>query len=348
MRKFYAFILLFVIMYFILFPTPLSKTVSITRNWRITLDEQSVSPDWDDGSVRILRSGSRISRIDALSHHALLDRVRYSAAVTDGYFINYDAISQALVVLDADGRYHATIESRGYPYFTGGRLFVIATDRGSMKEWSIEGEPRSAYSFPSTLTALSASPGLIAAGFLNGEAYVYSNDTIIPLTVPEISRYHAVYGIATADQRETVAVVSGINPQFLTVYDKVEGVFVPVFSRSLEDELRRPVYVRFFAQDTYLAAETSGGVDIISVKDWKIIRSEAVKDVHSIQYDHSSGLFLLGDKSGSLVVLSPESAFRVSTETALAPAAVESMDASVLVHSDGRICSFSLNGRGDS
>ena len=348
MKKIYPLVLLLILLYFALFPQNLSRTIAIERNWKVSLGEKGpVNPSFND-EARLLKSGTRISLLDSAGAYVMLEHVRYSAAVSNDFFINYDAISQALIVQDEQGRYHATLDTRGYPYFSGGRLFVITTDRGAMREWTVDGDSLESFEFPSVLTVLAASSRLIIAGFLNGDAWVYGQGAPVSLKTPDSSRYSAVYGTAAAENRETVAVVSGIGPQFLTVYDAEGETFVPVYSEALASDFRRPVHLRFFADDAYLLIETESGISIIETKDWKAIKSVSLAGYRDAAYDKGSNLFLLAGGDGQIIVTSPVSSYAVQTKSLWGPVQFGTFGSSFFVHDDGRICDLSIIAGGDA
>jgi hypothetical protein len=83
---------------------------------------------------------------------------------------------------------------------------------------------------------------------------------------PDESRISVLLGAAISEDRRWIALVSGIDPQTLTIVEHRAGQFVPVSTRQLDSDFRREVQVRFDPGDQFLFYEVAGGLGVLDVR----------------------------------------------------------------------------------
>jgi hypothetical protein len=209
----------------------------------------------------------------------LKEKKLFGLAIDSERYINFSSVPGNLVVRDNRGRVTDSIEVNRYPMLLDGRFLLISTNRAGIAEFVAGETPLWQREYTSVITDLDARGGLLAIGLLDSRVQVLdeSGATTLELDLKG-SRINAVYGCALPDDGRRVAVIHGIDPQYLSIVDMTGGG-AEITGHRLEEEYRTTRYLRFFDFDRYLLAEKKDGVMILDLDD-------------NTEYDiHSAGAF---------------------------------------------------------
>jgi hypothetical protein len=102
--------------------------------------------------------------------------------------------------------------------------------------------------------------------------------------------YHVTYGCALSDNKEKIAVMSGLNPQGITLLEYRENSFVPVRTWESGTDFRRRVRIDFPWGDDIIAYETDIGVAFHSVDGKDAEDLQLAGSLISMKTNKESGL----------------------------------------------------------
>ena len=184
---------------------------------------------------------------------AYRDRVFYGIAQSDKYFINYSSITDQLVINSSNGEFVNTVAACGYPWFRNDRLFLVSTNRKKVSEINTEGDILWEDENLSELTSLDANKTDVVAGYVNGEVIVVNRENRIDkLFKPDLSRINTVFGTGISDSSEYIAVISGIEPQYMLLFRKNHDKYTRIFSYQFVDNLRYSRLIDFTDDNRFL------------------------------------------------------------------------------------------------
>ncbi len=190
----------------------------------------------------------------------------YNVAKNRDYYINHSEITENLVVKNPEGQIITGIHTSGYPFIRRNRLFVIDKDRCGISEWDETGTLKWSRRFSSMITSFDCGVSKSLIGFINGEiVFLHDNGKTFYKDIPTGSRVRIVYGVAIDPGEEQFAVILGIDPQRLVVFTKSEEVFRPLFSRNVESEYRREVFISYNGSNS-LSFEQPGELVFMDVR----------------------------------------------------------------------------------
>ena len=197
-----------------------------------------------------------------------VDTIFHNVALNSSGYVNYSSIGTELVFQSPVGTIEAMLPTRGYAHFFRGRLFVLATNASRIEEWSTGGELIWERDFGSLITSIDVRAAASVVGLLDGRVQV--QDAAGNIDFEETlsgSHINAVYGCALGNDERTLAVVHGLSPQKLSVFERRENQFIPIQTVVLENEFRR-VRMMFFAPgDEYVFLEDRDGIVAFAIYD---------------------------------------------------------------------------------
>ncbi|MDC7228544.1 MAG: hypothetical protein PQJ61_17415 [Spirochaetales bacterium] len=263
MRKLFL-ILFFVILlvYIIFFPHQLQKELVVNPSW--VVETTAAEGGTDDHPVPF-NFDSRFGYFSASGRVLFSDDVVYRAAVSSELFINYSSVSEQLVLQNPEGDIIGTIDSDGYPFFIGERLFVIAPDRMTVTEYDYEGFPLLHISPGAAVTSMDAGSEHLILGMLNGDVSLYTDSPDPVYTYYSTdSRYSVSYACALTDDGSRFAAVTGLYPQQLVCFEFRNDEYIPVFRMNMSEVYRRNLLLDYSDDGRLLYLETPGGLDVYS------------------------------------------------------------------------------------
>ncbi len=264
MKKRFFLILFFVllIIYLVFFPHQLKKEMILFPSW--ASDTEVEAAVYSDETVPFVLD-SRIGYFSPNGRVLFVEDVDFDVAVSENLFINYSGISNQLVLQNPLGNILGFIDTEGFPFFIGRRLFVLSPDRHSVTEYDQTGSKIQSITPGSLITSMDAGKDSIVLGLLNGEVVVYQggSEPVFKYYSTE-SRYSIAYACAIADDGSRFAAVTGLNPQQILSFEFRNGKYIPVYRNNLEDEYRRNILLNFSDDGKLLYVETKKGLDVYS------------------------------------------------------------------------------------
>lgn len=194
--------------------------------------------------------------------------IEWNIALGDSTYCNYTQQGSNLVIRDPIRNYLYPLSVEGYPVERGGDYFVLSKDLTAVTAFSATGEFLFSKEFPSIITSLDASEDTVGIGLLNGRVELFNKDGGYQTGIqPETSRINAVYGTALSFASQKAAIVHGIDPQFLSLY-QLEGTKSQRLSQiEISDPRRSQAKIAFSENGEYLLCETATEVLVISTEE---------------------------------------------------------------------------------
>jgi len=309
--------LFLLILYVALFPRPLGKELLVRPMWTTVLPTvaapsaepgQQAPPQKSviansgpvSGKLREFRLGNRFGYIDGAGTIHYLDNVRYGLALGEDRFVNYPRVSPRIDVEDPSGATVISINQDGYPVYIHNRLYVLSPDQTEISEYDRNGKPLWQKQLGGIITAVAAGTKLTVIGLLDGSfEAVNQTGKAVFRDEPAGSSVPIILGIAVSDAEDHIAVVSGLNPQMLTIYERSGDQYIASQSRRLLTDFRHPVSVECVAGTSNVAYEAGKGVDIFSITDRRTASVEIPGVLHSLLPERVQGLLVAGALHGS-------------------------------------------------
>ena len=262
------------VLYLLVFPTRLQSELTFEPVWAI--DPHVATPVVaDDEELFAFRSGTQFGYVNSNGDILFLDSVFDDVSIGTKGFVNYSSMGLNLLPQSPDGSVETVLATRGYPMFYDDRLFVFATNRTRVEEWSIDGTLIWSNDFGSLITAMDANSERTVVGLLDGTTSVFaSNGSLIDNLSIEESRISAIYGCGISVDSQIVAVVHGLDPQRLSVFRWEESEYRLVRSRTLESSFRQNRMVAISATGEWIYLESIDSVLSVAVK-----RADTVNDL---------------------------------------------------------------------
>lgn len=174
-------------------------------------------------------------------------------ALDDYYLLQSDSLNDCVWLSDFEKSRTVSVPLEGIPYVSEKRIFLIRNDQMAAVELNRDGTLRWSREFGSMLTTVSTAERVSLWGFLDGSIEVVGGDGALlsrldadSFTVR--SKYRGVYGSAISRDGSTIALLYGLTPQYLLVYEKRGERYVLVHSRRLNAE-KRDTQPLLFADD---------------------------------------------------------------------------------------------------
>lgn len=324
-------ILLFCIYFFVL-PIPLVQELVFIPRWALELSPDQVTRKTASDRIVAFRLGSLFGYADIDGELHYLDAILHDATISDSGFINYSKVTENVLIYGTHGELISGFHVYGYPILSesGERLFIVKTDLSGIKEYTKTGEQLWEYDFGSLITSVSLNKTNTLIGLLNGAIHLLDKGgREIYSTVHSESRFPAVYGCVISQDSSLIAVVSGLDPQILTVFEKkddqidtsnvVSGVASdaepPIgveyelrLRKELHSNYRREMRIGLLSQGDYLIFE---GLEELLVLDIKNKRDNAVPHFGTVnalsgnEDTHIGALIYGNEDKVELIVFAP-------------------------------------------
>jgi hypothetical protein len=299
------------LVYFLVCAFPLQKELILAPVWTRTLagaPETSISasqtakgrasPSIASDAIAF-RLGDTYGYFTPEGSLLFASKVSYGVALANDAFAPYERLSEGFAIQSPGGATIARVPSVGYPFFAGGRRFVIGPDQATVAELAPSGEAAWTYRFSSIITAFDASPAIAVFGLMDGSVVGLDGSGAATLNfAPGGSRIAGVYGVAASPDGLLVAAITGLDKQRLVVLEKRSAAYRVTYHRYLASDYRRPVSISFTADGRRIAYESPAGVGVYD----RATRSETVISVPA-----SPPLGLTTREGGLMVLLSGSS-----------------------------------------
>jgi hypothetical protein len=284
-------------LYPFLFPHPSGKEGFFRPVWSRPIPGPQAP---GEGLAASFRAGRHFGFVRLDGSLQYLGEQLFGVALSDAGFINYPRVSDNFVFQDPEGRFLYGVRGFGYPVLApdGGELYSVSTDLNTLKRLERDGEVLWTASFFSPVTSLALGGQECAAGLLDGTVKIIdAKGRIAQDITPAASRIPVVLGLALRQGR--LAVLSGIDPQRLSLLSRKNGSFETGEVLVTGSDLRREALVRFTADGGFLAYETEGGL-VVRQLGGKAGKAAAELPGRLLALDSSpGGLLAVGQRDGT-------------------------------------------------
>jgi hypothetical protein len=194
--------------------------------------------------------------------------IDWNIALGESSYCNYTKQGSNLVIRDPIRNYLYPLSVEGYPVERGGDYFVLSRDLTGVSAFSAAGEFFFSKEFSSIITSLDVGGDTVGIGLLNGRVELFDKDGSYQAGIrPETSRINVVYGAALSSASQKAAIVHGIDPQFLSLY-QFDGTNSQLLSQiEISEPRRSQAKIAFSENGEYLLCETATKVQVMSTED---------------------------------------------------------------------------------
>ena len=192
----------------------------------------------------------------------------HGVALSDSGFINFAKVAEDFVFQDPAGRFLFGVHAFGYPVLDEGgqRLYSVSTSLNRISRLDRDGELAWSGEFFSPITSLALHEDECLVGLLDGTVKLIDvQGKIIQELVPQSSRIPVILATAFSPDGRKLAVVSGIDPQRLTLLQRRGGSFAAEQVLELGSDFRRGLLLRFTADGRFLAFEAPDGLSLLDL-----------------------------------------------------------------------------------
>ncbi len=242
----------------VFFPKKTDRQYYFTSGWREEIPSQVVFGGKPAGDTAVFpfTGGGMFGYCTEAGEVVYSEPVVYGVTGSSDYFINYSSVSETLLVKNTAGEIGSTISAVGYPLIRNGRLFIFDIDRCGIAEWDFTGRKLWGKRYSSIITCFDCNDRDAVVGLINGNIFLYNaSGEYVYRDEFSGSRVNAVYGTALSPGGTYFAVIEGIDPQKLVLFQRREEGYVPVFSKELENAMRRELFMQFSDSSVYLFYE---------------------------------------------------------------------------------------------
>jgi hypothetical protein len=148
----------------------------------------------------------------------------------------------------------------------GERLYSISTNLNELSRLDRDGEPLWSEGFFAPISSLNLHQDECVVGFLDGTLKLIDREgKILQELAPQGSRIPVVLASALSPDGRRLAVISGIDPQRLTLLRRRGATFAVEQASDLGSDFRRGVFARFTADGRFLVFEAAAGLSLLDL-----------------------------------------------------------------------------------
>ena len=186
-------------------------------------------------------------------------------ALDDHFLLQSDRKNGAVWLSNIDDQFSVFVRVNGIPYISENRIFLLRNDQMGVAEMNPTGNLRWSREFNSVLTSIAVAKNLALFGFLDGSVQLDDTNGRTVFTLPSHavdvqSKYSGVYGSAISLQGERFALLYGLQPQYLLVFEKKADGYRLVHKRKLAQGKKDSQFMLFDETGTSLLAVTAEGL----------------------------------------------------------------------------------------
>ena len=291
-RKISLLVLLF--LYILLAPEKENYALKILPAWSSDL---KIENNIDKNTLIPFRLKKEFGYISSSGNISYINEIFYNVTQNNNYFINYSTITDNLIINRNDGSFVTNLKTDGFPFFIDERLFVVSANSKRVSEWNIDGNNLFTFENESELTSCDANKNIFIIGTVDGSVTVIDKEKKAEkLLKPELSRINAVYGIAVSDNSDFIAMITGIDPQYMIIMKKKNNKYNRFYTYQFADNLRYSRYISFFNNDRYLCFESSKIFYCFDFFSKKLNKIDLSATITNIEYISSLNFFAVTTK----------------------------------------------------
>ncbi len=290
----HVFPLFFVLLYIIFFGRTIFPEVSLKPRWvkRIETSIVSVSPEGNFDHAKPFKFSDWFGYFLSNGNILFSEKTLYGVAVDAHGFINYSSVNNNLLVRYPNGLINGTIPLAGYPLFQGGKRFVLSADENNLTQINMQGQISRQFTFNSLITGISVEDGFIFIGTLNeGAVLINEKGEKIYTFNPDVSKVNIIYGVSVSRNDRSLLVVSGIEPQILTLLSRRGNTYRTDYSLKLGTALRHHVICGFSTDGKTAFIERKNSVVLLDISSRNMVTLPLNGVLQNCVQDNSRGLF---------------------------------------------------------
>ena len=282
-------LLVLLIFYILLAPEKENYALKILPAWSSDL---KIADNADENSLIPFRLKKEFGYISASGNISYINEIFYNVTQNNNYFINYSTITDNLIINKNDGSFLTNLKTDGFPFFIDERLFVVSANSKRISEWSIDGNDLFTFENEEEITSCDANKDIFIIGTVDGTVTIADKEKKAEkLFKPELSRINAIYGITISDNSDFIAIITGIDPQYMIIMKKKNNQYNKFYTYQFADNLRHSRYISFFNNDRYLCFESNKIFYCFDFFSKKLNKTELSGTITNIQYINSLNLF---------------------------------------------------------
>lgn len=218
------------------------------------------------------RLGEYFGFVSSAGEFSHVGRALLDVSMDTDRFANFSRVSESTVIQGSDGSFLQNIPVQGYPVLGAGRIIMFDSDGRTISEWHSDGRELWRRSFGSLITDIDVAESAVVLGHLDGSvALVIEGGSRTLRFAPRGSRVEITYGVAVNDDGSTLAAVSGLDPQRLSILETSSDGLTPIRLWELDTGFRRPVFMEFVARDLAIVEQADGVVLIDTAEGREIV-----------------------------------------------------------------------------
>ncbi|MDR2476685.1 MAG: WD40 repeat domain-containing protein [Treponema sp.] len=240
--------------------------------------------------------GSRFGYVDSNGRFAINQIKKGEVSLSQTQWTEFDAKPERITIQNTANETIAGIENPGgYPFFLGGRIFIIGNEQNALSEIDHSGAMLWTYDFAAPLTCVDAAAGLTLTGSLDGVVELLdSQGNRMFFFEPGGSRHSVILGCAISQDGSRIGIISGIDDQrFLLLERFGTGEYKVIYHEFLEDGFRRPVHIEFIEEDRWLVFEREGGVGLYEIRSRRERKVDFAGEIIAMDHSGGQGLFFV-------------------------------------------------------
>ena len=222
-------------------------------------------------------------------------------ALDDHFLLQSDHKNGGVWLSNIDDQFSVFVPVNGIPYISENRIFLLRNDQMGVAEMNPTGNLRWSREFNSVLTSIAVAKNLALFGFLDGSVQLDDTNGRTVFTLPSHavdvqSKYSGVYGSAISLQGERFALLYGLQPQYLLVFEKKADGYRLVHKRKLAQGKKDSQFMLFDETGTSLLAVTAEGLLCFDAKRNQSVvlrQGESIASTASV----SAKFVRMGDKA---------------------------------------------------
>ncbi len=338
-RALWLFLPIILFLYLVLFPRPLGREMYLRTIWAKSVSPASTVLSDSNSPCWSFRASDTFGYADLDGNLYYVGQRLHNLSLSDSGFINYGSVPDHIVFMNTRGEFQFSIKSYGYPLLDSGGefLYSINTDLSGLKRIDREGKILWSLSFPVPLTTAALAGEECVIGLMDGRLLLIGSDgEVIYEQETGGSRIPVILGTAITEDRQQIALFSGIDPQSLSIVRRLDNEFVTEVALDLDSDFRREVDLSFSPDARFLYFEVEEGLGVLDIRK-KItagILSPGVLWSVDVASDFSAAAFRT-QRGSNLLIFRPLRSVLLSRQLAVPDVFLRIIDNSLILGIDG-------------
>ena len=332
---------LLVFFYLLLFPRPGGRESFMRPIWTKDISAGAAVLSGAEGLNWYFRAAQAFGYADLQGNLYYVGQTLHNLSLSDTGFINYGSVPDHVVFMNTRGEFQYSIKSYGYPLLepSGQVLYSVNTDRSGLKRIDSEGGILWSVDFTAPVTTIALAGEECVIGLMDGRVLVVGAEGGVEHErTSEGSRIPVVLGSAISQDRSRIALISGIEPQRLSVLQRREGELATELALELNSDFRREVQLRFAPDGRFLFYEIEEGLGVLDTRKRSSMQFIIPGVLESFDTDREFTVAAFRSAEGSkLLILRPLDSVLLSRELSAGRVYVKVLGSSLILGLEGYV-----------